>query len=43
VDEQVATQVLPKIKEGVYEGKSFEVTPAQGGENPKNKGKKKKS
>ena len=32
VDEQVAHQVLPRIKEGVYEGKSFEVTPAQGGE-----------
>jgi len=32
VDEKVAHQVLPKIKEGEYEGKSFEVTPAQGSE-----------
>ena len=29
VDEKVARQVLPRIKEGVYEGKSFEVTSAQ--------------
>ncbi len=42
VDELMSNQILPKIKEGVYEGKSFEVTPAQGGENEKNKGKKKK-
>ena len=42
VDEQVSGQVLPKIKEGVYEGKSFEVTPAQGGEKENQKGKKKK-
>jgi ATP-dependent RNA helicase DeaD len=42
VDEQVSSQVLPKIKEGVYEGKSFEVTPAQGGEKENYQGKKKK-
>ena len=43
VDEKASDQVLPKIKEGVYESKSFEVTPAQGGESEKHKGKKKKS
>jgi len=42
VDEQVSNQILPKINEGVYEGKSFEITTAQGGDGPKNKGKKKK-
>jgi ATP-dependent RNA helicase DeaD len=42
VDELVSNQILPKIKEGVYEGKSFEITPAQGGDKIKTKGMKKK-
>ena len=42
VDEQVSNQVLPKIKEGIYEGKSFEVTPAQGGDKENYQGNKKK-
>jgi ATP-dependent RNA helicase DeaD len=43
VDEQISMHILPKIKEGVYEGKPFEVTPALGDEKEKPKGKKKKN
>jgi len=42
VDEKVSNQILPAIKEGTYEGKSFEVTYSQGSEHEKKKGKKKK-
>jgi ATP-dependent RNA helicase DeaD len=42
VDDQVATKILPSIKEGTYEGKSFEVTYSQEKEHGKKKGKKKK-
>ncbi len=42
VDEKASGQILPKIKEGSYEGKSFEVTVALGGDIEKKKGKKKK-
>ena len=42
VDDQVANKILPSIKEGTYEGKSFEVTHSQEKEHEKKKGKKKK-
>jgi len=42
VDDQVANKILPSIKEGTYEGKSFEVTYSQDKEHEKKKGKKKK-
>jgi ATP-dependent RNA helicase DeaD len=42
VDEKVSGQILPKIQEGSYEGKSFEITIAQGGDKQKKKAKKKK-
>ena len=41
VDEKVSNQILPAIKEGTYEGKTFEVTHSQETE-PKKKAKKKK-
>ena len=42
VDDQVANKILPSIKEGTYEGKSFEVTHSQDTGYEKKKGKKKK-
>jgi len=42
VDDQVANKILPSIKEGTYEGKSFEVTYSQDKGHEKKKGKKKK-
>jgi len=42
VDDQVSNKILPSIKEGTYEGKSFEVTYSQENEHGKKKGKKKK-
>lgn len=43
VDDQVANMILPSLKQGTYEGKSFEITLAQGKKPAKKKGKKKKS
>ncbi len=42
VDDQVSNKILPSIKEGTYEGKSFEVTYSQENGQGKKKGKKKK-
>jgi ATP-dependent RNA helicase DeaD len=42
VDDQVANKILPSIKEGTYEGKSFEVTHSQDTGHEKKKEKKKK-
>jgi len=42
VDDQVANMILPRLKEGSYEGKSFEITVSQGQKPGKKKGKKKK-
>ena len=43
VDEKVANQILPAVRQGSYEGKSFEVSLSQEKEPLKKKGKKKKS
>ncbi|MDF1576475.1 MAG: DEAD/DEAH box helicase [Bacteroidales bacterium] len=43
VDEKVAEQVLPGIREGTYEGKDFQVSASQEKAPPGKKGKKKKS
>jgi ATP-dependent RNA helicase DeaD len=42
VDEKVANQIVPALKNGVYEGKSFEVSLAQDKESGKMQGKKKR-
>jgi ATP-dependent RNA helicase DeaD len=43
VDEKVANQILPAVRQGSYEGKSFEVSLSQEKEPLKKKGKKKMS